>query len=71
MNVRDKTTGPAFFDPLESLRGVAALVVVIFHATWTNPVSSLRFIPNTRSDGARRTGAAITAMARNSQASAM
>lgn len=46
MNVRDKTTGPAFFDPLESLRGVAALVVVIFHATWTNPVSSLRFMQN-------------------------
>lgn len=37
---------PRFFAPLESLRGLAALVVVIFHAVWTNPVTSLHFFQN-------------------------
>ena len=35
-----------FFAPLESLRGLAALVVVIFHAVWTNPVTGLHFFRN-------------------------
>lgn len=38
--------GATFFAPLESLRGVAALVVVIYHAVWTNPVTQLRFFQN-------------------------
>lgn len=35
-----------FFVPLESLRGLAALVVVIYHAVWTNPVTALHFFQN-------------------------
>jgi peptidoglycan/LPS O-acetylase OafA/YrhL len=35
-----------FFSPLESLRGLAALAVVVYHAVWTNPVSSLNFFQN-------------------------
>lgn len=34
------------FIPLESLRGVAALAVVIFHAVWTNPITDLRLFQN-------------------------
>jgi peptidoglycan/LPS O-acetylase OafA/YrhL len=37
---------PRFFVSLESLRGLAALVVVVFHAGWTNPVTALRFFQN-------------------------
>lgn len=35
-----------FFVPLESLRGVAALIVVMYHALWINPISSLTFFRN-------------------------
>jgi peptidoglycan/LPS O-acetylase OafA/YrhL len=35
-----------FFVPLESLRGIAALVVIIFHAEWVNPLTALRFFQN-------------------------
>src|SRR6266496_1761059 len=35
-----------FFAPLESLRGLAALVVVIYHAVWSNPVTGLHFFQN-------------------------
>jgi peptidoglycan/LPS O-acetylase OafA/YrhL len=38
--------GPQFFAPLESLRGVAALIVVMYHAVWTNPITGLRFFQN-------------------------
>jgi peptidoglycan/LPS O-acetylase OafA/YrhL len=37
---------PQFFSPLESSRGVAALVVVVFHAGWTNPITALNFFQN-------------------------
>ncbi len=41
------TTDPArFFTPLEALRGIAALGVVVFHADWTNPVTQSRFVQN-------------------------
>jgi peptidoglycan/LPS O-acetylase OafA/YrhL len=35
-----------FFTPLESLRGLAALTVVIYHAAWANPVTALGFFRN-------------------------
>ncbi len=35
-----------FFVPLESLRGVAALIVVVYHAVWLNPVTNSRFFMN-------------------------
>jgi peptidoglycan/LPS O-acetylase OafA/YrhL len=35
-----------FFVTLESLRGVAALIVVVYHAVWLNPVTSFRFFTN-------------------------
>ena len=37
---------PRFFAPLESLRGLAALIVVVYHAVWTNPVTALNFFQN-------------------------
>src|SRR5579871_4742226 len=37
---------PRFFAPLESWRGLAALVVVVFHAVWTNPITASRFFQN-------------------------
>jgi peptidoglycan/LPS O-acetylase OafA/YrhL len=40
------TKGANFFVPLESLRGVAALIVVVYHAVWLNPVTSSRFFMN-------------------------
>jgi peptidoglycan/LPS O-acetylase OafA/YrhL len=38
--------GADFFVPLESLRGVAALIVVVYHAVWMNPVTNSRFFMN-------------------------
>src|SRR6202142_2994764 len=38
--------GADFFVPLESLRGVAALIVVVYHAVWLNPVTNSRFFLN-------------------------
>ena len=38
--------GADFFAPLESLRGVAALIVVVYHAVWLNPVTNMRFFMN-------------------------
>jgi peptidoglycan/LPS O-acetylase OafA/YrhL len=35
-----------FFVTLESLRGVAALIVVVYHAVWLNPVTNSRFFTN-------------------------
>lgn len=35
-----------FFVPLESLRGMAALIVVVYHAVWLNPVTQSRFFSN-------------------------
>jgi peptidoglycan/LPS O-acetylase OafA/YrhL len=35
-----------FFVTLESLRGIAALIVVVYHAVWLNPVTHLRFFTN-------------------------
>jgi peptidoglycan/LPS O-acetylase OafA/YrhL len=35
-----------FFGGLESLRGMAALLVVFFHADWENPLTSLNFFRN-------------------------
>jgi peptidoglycan/LPS O-acetylase OafA/YrhL len=35
-----------FFGELESLRGIAALIVVLHHTHWTNPLTSLRFFRN-------------------------
>ena len=35
-----------FFVTLESLRGIAALIVVVYHAVWLNPVTSSRFFSN-------------------------
>jgi len=40
------TKGADFFVPLESLRGVAALIVVVYHAVWLNPVTNSRFFMN-------------------------
>jgi peptidoglycan/LPS O-acetylase OafA/YrhL len=44
--VSRRSTAGAFFVPLESLRGVAALIVVMYHALWINPVTSLTFFRN-------------------------
>ena len=38
--------GPRFFVSLESLRGIAALVVIFYHAEWYNPITPLRFVQN-------------------------
>src|SRR5580700_6668773 len=35
-----------FFGGLESLRGVAALIVVFLHIKWANPLTSLLFFRN-------------------------
>ena len=35
-----------FFVTLESLRGIAALIVVVYHAVWLNPVTQSRFFSN-------------------------
>jgi peptidoglycan/LPS O-acetylase OafA/YrhL len=35
-----------FFVTLESWRGVAALIVVVYHGVWLNPVTSSRFFTN-------------------------
>lgn len=35
-----------FFVSLESLRGLAALVVVVYHAVWSNPITELHFFQN-------------------------
>lgn len=35
-----------FFVTLEPLRGVAALIVVVYHANWLNPITSSRFFTN-------------------------
>src|ERR1700722_20952622 len=37
---------PQFFGALESMRGVAALTVALYHTGWTNPVSDLPFVRN-------------------------
>jgi peptidoglycan/LPS O-acetylase OafA/YrhL len=37
---------PTYFFALESLRGIAALIVVCFHARWTNPITTLEFVQN-------------------------
>jgi len=44
--VQPSAENAGFFLPLESLRGVAALVVVVYHAIWINPVTGLRFFQN-------------------------
>jgi peptidoglycan/LPS O-acetylase OafA/YrhL len=41
-----QVAAPTFFVPLESLRGLAALVVVVLHAEWSNPVTSLQLFRN-------------------------
>jgi peptidoglycan/LPS O-acetylase OafA/YrhL len=41
-----RAQAPQFFVPLESLRGLAALVVILYHAVWSNPITSLRFVQN-------------------------
>jgi peptidoglycan/LPS O-acetylase OafA/YrhL len=41
-----QTTPAQFFAPLESFRGLAALIVVIYHAAWLNPISFSRFFLN-------------------------
>jgi len=46
MNRIRQEDAPTFFVPLESLRGLAALVVVVYHAVWSNPVTALRFFQN-------------------------
>jgi peptidoglycan/LPS O-acetylase OafA/YrhL len=46
MSSKVRTGATKFFVPLESLRGLAALVVVIYHAVWTNPVTGLHFFQN-------------------------
>jgi peptidoglycan/LPS O-acetylase OafA/YrhL len=38
--------GYGFFGSLESLRGVAALVVVLVHASWLSPIHDARFVRN-------------------------
>lgn len=35
-----------FFVTLEPLRGIAALIVVVYHAVWLNPVTDSRFFTN-------------------------
>lgn len=44
--VRQAEPDAGFFVPLESLRGVAALIVVMYHALWINPITSLTFFRN-------------------------
>jgi peptidoglycan/LPS O-acetylase OafA/YrhL len=46
MSEKQSTEAPAFFAPLEALRGVAAFVVVLYHAEWTNWITSLNFVQN-------------------------
>jgi peptidoglycan/LPS O-acetylase OafA/YrhL len=41
-----RSAAAAFFVPLESLRGLAALIVVIYHANWINPLTPLHFFKN-------------------------
>jgi peptidoglycan/LPS O-acetylase OafA/YrhL len=36
----------SFFTPLESMRGLAALVVILFHVRWVNPVTLAQFFQN-------------------------
>ena len=44
-NIR-RVESSGFFSPLESSRGLAALVVVVFHANWTNPLAARNFFQN-------------------------
>lgn len=37
---------PQYFGALESMRGMAALTVALYHTGWTNPVSDLAFVRN-------------------------
>ena len=46
MSEQQRTEAPTFFAPLESLRGVAALGVVLYHAVWANQITSLNFVQN-------------------------
>ena len=46
MSALPRAEAPKFFVPLESLRGLAALIVVVYHAVWTNPVTALNFFQN-------------------------
>src|SRR5437762_3544187 len=39
--------GSEFFGSLESVRGIAALIVVMFHAFWANPLRQLSWFHNT------------------------
>lgn len=39
--------GYEFFGSLESVRGIAALTVVLFHAFWVNPLRELSWVHNT------------------------
>jgi peptidoglycan/LPS O-acetylase OafA/YrhL len=40
------TTTTRFFTPLEALRGIAALCVVVYHASWTNAITQCQFFQN-------------------------
>lgn len=46
MGMPSTTTAARFFTPLEALRGIAALCVVVFHASWTNSITQCRFFQN-------------------------
>src|SRR6201996_4654585 len=46
MSQAPETGGPRFFVSLESLRGIAALAVIVYHAEWYNPITPLRFFQN-------------------------
>jgi peptidoglycan/LPS O-acetylase OafA/YrhL len=46
MTESQRVEAPTFFAPLESLRGVAALIVVLYHAVWINSITSLHLVQN-------------------------
>jgi len=46
MSESQRPDAPSFFASLESLRGVAAFIVVLYHAVWMNWVTSLHLVQN-------------------------
>jgi peptidoglycan/LPS O-acetylase OafA/YrhL len=46
MAAAQRPNAPVFFTPLESLRGIAAFIVVLYHAVWMNWITSLRLVQN-------------------------